>query len=65
MDRDDEPAVLGMDERVPESETVQGAARPETFGGVVEVRWEEDPGVRMHGGLAYFVEFLKVSVCDL
>ena len=27
----------------------------------MEVRWEEDPGVSMQGGLAYFVEFLKVS----
>lgn len=33
----------------------------DTFGGVIEVRWEEDAGVSMHGGLAFFIEFLKVS----
>ena len=42
-------------------ESYPAPQRLETFGGVVEVRWEEDPGVSMHGGLAYFVEFLKVS----
>ena len=31
----------------------------DTFGGIIEVRWEEDSGVSMHGGLAYFIEFLK------
>ena len=43
------------------AESYPAPQRLETFGGVVEVRWEEDPGVSMHGGLAYFVEFLKVS----
>lgn len=33
----------------------------DTFGGVIEVGWEEDAGVSMHGGLAFFIEFLKVS----
>lgn len=33
----------------------------DTFGGLIEVRWEEDAGVSMHGGLAFFIEFLKVS----
>ena len=35
--------------------------RLETIGGGVEVRWEEDSGVSMHGGPAYFIEFLNVS----
>lgn len=35
--------------------------RLETLGGGVEVRWEEDPGVSMHGGLAFFIEFLNLS----
>ena len=33
----------------------------DTFGGMIEVRWEEDAGVSMHGGLSFFIEFLKVS----
>jgi len=33
----------------------------EAFGGTIKVRWEEDAGVSMHGGLAYFIEFLKIS----
>src|SRR6187549_2262768 len=35
--------------------------RVETFGGPIQVRWEEDAGVSMYGPLTYFVEFLKVS----
>jgi hypothetical protein len=33
----------------------------ETFGGTIQVRWEEEAGVSLHGPLTYFVEFLKVS----
>ncbi len=44
-----------------EVESYPGPQRLETFGGVVEVLWEEDAGVSMHGGLAFFVEFLKLS----
>jgi len=33
----------------------------DSFGGVVEVEWEDDGAAGMHGGLVYFVEFLKVS----
>jgi len=32
--------------------------RVETFGGPVQVSWEEDNGVSLHGPLTYFVEFL-------
>lgn len=32
--------------------------RVETFGGPVQVKWEEDNGVSLHGPLTYFVEFL-------
>lgn len=42
-------------------ESYPAAQRLETFSGVVEVHWEEDAGVSMHGGLAFFVEFLKLS----
>jgi len=35
--------------------------RVETFGGTVEVEWEEQEAVSLHGPLAYFIEFLKVS----
>ena len=42
-------------------ETYPPPRRLETIGGGVEVRWEEDLGVSMHGGLAYFIEFLNVS----
>jgi len=42
-------------------ETYPPPRRLETIGGGVEVRWEEDSGVSMHGGLAYFIEFLNVS----
>ncbi|MFN9429002.1 MAG: hypothetical protein ACK6DX_02535, partial [Acidobacteriota bacterium] len=29
------------------------------------MRWEEDAGVSMHGGLAFFIEFFKVSgICE-
>jgi len=35
--------------------------RVETFGGPIEVHWEEDAGVSMYGPLTYFVEFLKVT----
>lgn len=35
--------------------------RVETFGGPIQVQWEEEAGVSMHGPLTYFVEFLKVS----
>jgi len=32
---------------------------------MIEVRWEEDAGVSMHGGLAFFIEFLKLSgICE-
>ncbi len=30
----------------------------ETFGGVVEVEWEEDGAAGLPGGLVYFIEFL-------
>jgi hypothetical protein len=33
----------------------------DTFGGLVEVEWEDEGAVGMHGGLVYFVEFLKIS----
>ena len=35
--------------------------RLETIGGGIEVRWEEDSGVSMHGGLAYFIKFINVG----
>lgn len=35
--------------------------RIETFGGPVEVEWEEQSSVSLHGPLAYFIEFLKES----
>jgi len=35
--------------------------RVETPGGVLHVRWEEDPGITSHGLLTYFFEFLKIS----
>ena len=33
----------------------------QTFDRAIQVRWEEDAGVRMYGPLTYFIEFLKVS----
>jgi hypothetical protein len=33
--------------------------RVETPGG--PVHWEEDPGITPHGGLTYFLEFLRIS----
>lgn len=35
--------------------------RVETPGGLVYVRWEDDPGITPHGTLTYFLEFLKIS----
>jgi hypothetical protein len=35
--------------------------RIETFGGAMEVEWEERDSVSLHGPLAYFIEFLKES----
>ncbi len=35
--------------------------RIETFGGPVEVEWEERDSVSLHGAVAYFIEFLKES----
>lgn len=37
------------------------ARKLETFGGIVEVEWDPRGGMGMHGGLVYFIEFLKVS----
>ena len=45
----------------PEPEGYPAVHRVETFGGSIQVRWEEDAGVSMYGPLTYFVEFLKVS----
>lgn len=50
-----------MGEAEPEPEEFPAVHRVETFGGTVQVKWEEDAGVSMHGPLTYFVEFLKVS----
>ena len=44
-----------------EAEGFPAAHRVETFGGPIQVRWEEDAGVSMYGPLTYFIEFLKVS----
>ncbi|MBL8238082.1 MAG: hypothetical protein JNM66_11715 [Bryobacterales bacterium] len=44
-----------------EAEGLPAAHRVETFGGPIQVRWEEDAGVSMYGPLTYFIEFLKVS----
>jgi hypothetical protein len=44
-----------------EPEGFPAAHRVETFGGPIQVRWEEDAGVSMYGPLTYFIEFLKVS----
>jgi hypothetical protein len=44
-----------------ELEGYPAARKLETFGGVVEVEWEDDGAAGMHGGLVYFIEFLKVS----
>lgn len=35
--------------------------RVETLGGVVEVKWEPEPGMTMNGPLIYFIEFLVKS----
>jgi hypothetical protein len=39
------------------------ARKLETFGGVVEVEWDPRGGMGMHGGLVYFIEFLKPKLC--
>ena len=47
-----------------DTESVDSCPAPqkiETFGGMIEVQWEEDAGVNMHGGMAFFIEFLKLS----
>ncbi len=44
-----------------EAEGYPGPHRIETFGGPVEVEWEEQDSVSLHGPLAYFIEFLKES----
>lgn len=44
-----------------EAQSYPAPRKIETFGGVVEVEWEDDGSAGMHGGLVYFVEFLKVS----
>ena len=48
-----------MGEGMEELESYPPPQQLDTFGGMIEVRWEEDSGVSMHGGLAYFIEFLK------
>ena len=35
--------------------------RIDTFGGPVKARWDFAPAVTRNGGLAYFIDFLKVS----
>lgn len=48
-------------ERGKEPESYPARRKLDTFGGVVEVEWEEDGAAGLHGGLVYFIEFLKVS----
>ncbi len=44
-----------------EPESYPAPQRIETFGGAVEVEWEERDSVSLHGALAYFIEFSKES----
>jgi len=44
-----------------DAESYPASRKMESFGGVVEVEWEEDGAAGLHGGLVYFIEFLKVS----
>jgi hypothetical protein len=44
-----------------DTESYPARRKLDTFGGVVEVEWEEDGAAGVHGGLVYFIEFLKVS----
>ena len=44
-----------------DAESYPASRKMESFGGVVEVEWEEDGASGLHGGLVYFIEFLKVS----
>jgi hypothetical protein len=48
-------------ERNREPEGFPAAHRVETFGGPIQVKWEEDAGVSMYTPLTYFIEFLRVS----
>lgn len=50
---------LGEDSNL--SEAFPAPRKLDTFGGVVEVEWEEDGAAGLHGGLVYFIEFLKRS----
>jgi len=49
----------GEDSNPPEA--FPGPRKLDAFGGVVEVEWEEDGAAGLHGGLVYFIEFLKRS----
>jgi len=46
-----------LGERSTEPESFPPPHKVETFGGAVEIRWEEDNAVSLHGPLAYFIEF--------
>lgn len=48
-------------EENPEASGYPPEHRVETFGGPIQVRWDEEAGMSMYGPLTYFVEFLKVS----
>lgn len=58
---------LNLEQGHPEGEVVEeeigypAPHRIDTFGGSVEVRWNEEVGMSLNGPLVYFVEFLKVS----
>ncbi len=50
-----------MGEGKGEPEGYPAPHRIETFGGAVEVEWEERDSVSLQGSVAYFIEFLKES----
>ena len=43
------------------SESYPARRKLDTFGGVVEVEWEEDGAAGLRGGLMFFIECFKVS----
>ncbi len=58
---DEAKAIHREGEEKKDPESYPPMHRVETFGGPIQVRWEEEAGVSMYGPLTYFVEFLKVS----
>ena len=42
----------------------EAACAVETFGGKVHVRWDPEASVTGFGPVSYFIEFLKVGICQ-